>query len=85
MSTGSPRRNSLSITHQVRGLSFIRVGMRVEVQGQTGIVKGESQGYLSVLMLGDTSTSNVHPTWETVYYADDGSVVMDYRKQRAAS
>lgn len=74
---------ALDYIHKTRGLTFIEIGMRVSVDGKMGTVAGENaSGNLDVFLDGDKHTSNVHPTWETIYYADDGTVLRSYVKAK---
>jgi hypothetical protein len=65
-----------------RGITFAYQGMRVEVEGQSGIIVGGNlSGNFDVIFDGKQRSSNCHPYWETVYYDRAWNVVADYRKK----
>ncbi len=66
---------------QSRKMPFLRRGMRVDMDGRQGrITGGNSYANLQVRFDGHNYSSNAHPTWETTYYNEDGSVVADYKQ-----
>ena len=68
-------------TMQSRGVSFARIGMRVEINGRMGNIKGCSvRANIDVLFDGDKSKSNCHPTWNICYFHHDGSIAGDFRE-----
>jgi len=52
-----------------------RVGMQVKIGGKKGIIKRGSN-YISVLMEGEKSLKNYHPTAGVTYFNEDGTVAM---------
>jgi len=66
-----------------RGVSYAKIGMRLMVAGKEGrIVGGNSSRNFDVVFPDYAYQVNCHPTWETVYYAEDGTVLGDFRKAR---
>ena len=79
MTTVQIRRNA-----EYRGVPFVRAGMPVEVDGQRGVIVGvNSSANWDVLFDQDSrwgnQVVNCHPTWEIVYFDDDGTVIKDFR------
>ena len=67
----------------VRGLDFIKPGMCIMVDGDMGTVKGANKSAnLDVVFDGDNQPMNCHPTWETVYYGDNGEVIADFTEPK---
>jgi hypothetical protein len=65
-----------------RRMPFLRRGMQIDMDGRKGrITGGNAYCNLQVRFDGCNYSSNVHPTWETTYYAEDGSVVADYKSE----
>ena len=65
---------------EIRGIEFVRIGMRVEVDGRSGVIVGaNNSANLDVIFDGQNHKGNVHPYWETVYFGDNGEVLRDYR------
>jgi len=68
-------------TAKNRGVPFVEIGMRVELQGKKGIIKGfNSSANLNVLFDGEKDETNCHPTWEMIYYNSNGSICKDFRE-----
>lgn len=62
-----------------RGIEFARIGMRISVNGRNGKIVGSNHAdNLDVRFDGYKHISNCHPTWETRYFADDGSVLASF-------
>jgi hypothetical protein len=56
-----------------RGIPFARVGMRVMVDGQPGVIVGHNaSGNLDVILDGHQHPSNCHPSWRVVYLRGPG-------------
>jgi hypothetical protein len=64
-----------------RGLPFLRIGMRVTVDGRPGRVVDQGGGEMSVIFDGTDFQQACHPTWRVHYLADDGSVIRAYGDQ----
>lgn len=74
---------NLDYVKNQRGLSFIKVGMRVEntYLNKTGLVKsGNSSGNINVLFDGEKKVQNCHPTWAMKYFDTDGNVIAEYEQ-----
>ena len=68
-------------TVEQRGIPFATIGMRVELQGKRGTIKGvNSSANLDVLFDGEKHKSNCHPTWEMIYFNGNGSICKDFRE-----
>lgn len=62
----------------------VRVGQIIEVSGHRGTVvpdKGSGQAYVWYREDGRKHADCAHPTWETVYYNEDGTIAADYRRK----
>jgi hypothetical protein len=66
-------------------LPFLKAGMRVEINGKPGVVVGRSNSGLTAKMDDRGKELAFHPTWETVYYGEDMSIVADFRRQQLSS
>jgi len=67
-----------------RGVPFARIGMKVEVGGRAGVIAGYNGSANFRVFFDDGGEGYCHPTWETVYFARDGAVIKDFRKERVA-
>ena len=66
---------------EYRNIPFAYQGMKISVGGKMGTIVGSNRGAnLNVVFDGEWCVCNCHPWYETVYYADNGNVVADYRK-----
>ena len=66
-----------------RGMDWVRLGMKVEVCGKMGTIRGmNSSTNLDVVFEGKRYRSNCHPFWETRYFDKKGNVIKDYRKDK---
>lgn len=63
-------------------LHFIKRGMRVSMHGKTGTIT-HADYELRVRFEGQKHSSRCHPTWEMIYYAEDGSILADFTKKEA--
>lgn len=73
-----------------RGMDFVRLGMRVEMGGQMGTVKGmNSSANLNVVFDNPERYGkgkvNCHPTWDIAYFDKEGNVIADYREKSQAA
>lgn len=69
------------------GLDFPRIGMMVHVDGDIGTIVGmNGSGNLDVVFANQQKYGkhkhNCHPTWETVYFGQDGEIIADYREAK---
>lgn len=67
--------NSLEYIQQNRGTPWVRAGMRIEVDGKAGVIKGGVGGNLAVQFDGEKKTANAHPGWKTKYFDHHGDVI----------
>jgi len=66
-----------------RNMPWLERSMRVVVQGKEGRVSTSfGSGYLQIYTYEDQHLGLYHPTWETVYYNDQGEILADYRKKK---
>ena len=72
----------LQATREQRNMPFLRRGMRCNMDGKFGNVTSGDITWLRVRFDGNNFSSNVHPTWQMTYYAEDGSVVKDYKQAK---
>ncbi len=70
---------SLSKIREIRNMSFIKRGMRIEVDGHIGkICSGNISDNLNVRFEGERFTRNCHPFYKTRYFDKSGNVIQDY-------
>jgi hypothetical protein len=66
-----------------RGVDWIRLGMKIEVNGNAGTIVGMNSGgnldvfYANQLRFGK-GKHNCHPFWKTRYFGKDEKVIKDY-------
>ncbi len=65
-------------------LPFIKRGMRISMHDKTGTIT-HADYELRVRFEGQKHSSRCHPTWEMIYYAEDGSVLADFTKNKEAT
>ncbi len=65
-----------------RNMPFLKRGMRCDCNGKPGRVTGGNSTHLRMRFDGNKFTSTIHPKWEMTYYAEDGSVIMDYKQAK---
>jgi hypothetical protein len=64
-----------------RGVPNVKMGMKVNIDGRIAVLIGADCNCNFELM--DTEEFciiHAHPTWETTYYSDDGSVIYEFKK-----
>lgn len=72
--------NSLKDVKIMRGMPFLKRGMRVEVDGKMGVVtSGNRSLNINVRLDGEKHSGNCHPKWQTRYFDKKGNVIADYR------
>lgn len=65
-----------------RGIEFAWQGMKIQVGDRKGTIVGSNSSHnLDVVFDGTWHAANCHPWYETVYFANDGNVLADYRKK----
>ena len=70
---------------EMRGIPFADLGMSVDVNGKNGRLVGVNcSANIDVLFEGTGHILNCHPTWETTFYDDKGSVVMNFKERKPA-
>lgn len=72
---------NLDYVKNTRGLSFVKVGMKVQstYDGRFGVIKGgNNSGNIDILFDGDKHKSNCHPTWKMKYFDADDNVIAEY-------
>ncbi len=72
-----------------RGLPFARIGMRVEVEGEPGVLVGanDSANFDVFFTAGKLQgqTGNCHPHYEMKYFGQDGTVLADFTRSQEVS
>ena len=64
---------------QQRGIPFAYMGMRVEVNGNPGVIVGANQSSnLDVCLDGESWRSNCHPFYRVKYFDRSGNIVAEY-------
>jgi hypothetical protein len=67
-------------TAKYRGVPFARIGMRVTVDGKWGTIVGNNDSAnFNVIFDGSDAPLNCHPNWMMTYYADDGTVLAEFK------
>lgn len=70
-------------TVEKRGIPFANIGMRIELEGKRGIIKGvNNSANLDVIFDGEKAKTNCHPTWEMIYFNNNGSICKDFREAK---
>jgi len=64
---------------KARGIPFIYLGQRINVDGRDGHIVGSNGDHLHVLFDGNTWVDYCHPWWETTYYNEAGEIIKDYK------
>ena len=65
-----------------RNMPWLRRGLLIDVNGERGIVvDGNTSMNLQVKFLAANQAQNCHPTWETTYYDEHGTLLAEYKKQ----
>ena len=62
-----------------RGIEFAKIGMKISVSGTMGIIIGANNSSNLDVNFGNGQKSNCHPWYETIYYADDGTIIKSYK------
>jgi hypothetical protein len=75
-------------TAEYRGVPFVRAGMRVQVDGDWGVIVGHNDSANWDVLFDDDSrykgqVLNCHPMWEIAYYDNSGEIIRDFRKSAA--
>lgn len=65
-----------------RNMPFLKRGMRADMDGRKGVITSGNSSHLRIRFEGERHTSVIHPTWQMTYYAQDGSVLKDYKEHR---
>jgi hypothetical protein len=73
-----------------RGIDFVKIGMRVEVDGEPGTIVGSNDSAnldvkFSNRLKFPAAKYNCHPFYRTRYFDTAGNVVADYTKKSIAS
>jgi hypothetical protein len=71
-------------TATYRGVPLARIGMRVEVDGEPGVIVGKnSSANFDVLFDGKHKGGalNCHPNWMMKYFDADGKVIYDFTRK----
>lgn len=68
---------------QSRGIEFANIGMRVEIDGKIGTIKGFNiRANLDVVFDSNLKSTNkprnCHPTWNIKYFDKDGNVIAHF-------
>lgn len=72
---------SLEWVKKYYGLNFIKRGMRVRVySGKFGIITSSYKSNLRIKLDGEKHPGIYHPTWDIVYYSNNGEVLSDFRE-----
>lgn len=65
---------SLDYLRTGRGMAWVRLGMRVEIDGKPGVIVG-GDDCLVVRFDGEKSENRAHPFWNTRYFDHDGKLL----------
>lgn len=74
---------NLDFIKEQRGLSFVKVGMKVELcySGKTKVGKitgGNASGNIDVKFEGENKPQNCHPCWAMKYFDDSGYIIREF-------
>lgn len=73
---------SLQQIKQNYGLEYIKRGMKVRVpDGRMGRITAAHGSHLYVRLDENNKRLILHPTWEIVYYDEDGHIIEDFREK----
>ena len=80
---GSPRNtDAFSNTAAKRGVPFARIGMRVQVGPDFGLLvdRNDSMNFQVLFTSGkyEGQVVNCHPNWMMKYFADDGTLIKEF-------
>lgn len=64
-----------------RGVPFVVAGMRVQVCNDFGTIVDANDSANWQVLFDDGRVMNCHPTYEIVYFAADGTIIHDFRKE----
>lgn len=83
MTTSPAGEDGYDYIRQYYGVT-IEIGQRIMVNGITGTVSRplDHQHYVHFIRDGAKHSEVAHPTWETVYYNEDGTIAADYRVKK---
>lgn len=62
-------------------LPFLKPGIKLEIDGKKCTAVKEKNGHLQV-KFENGSEGPIHPTWETVYFDENGKILKDFRKKK---
>ena len=62
------------------GLTSLKIGTNVIVNGKPGKVSGISNSGLKARLINEEKTICFHPTWETAYCDENWNIINDFRK-----
>lgn len=72
-------RDSFIHMRRNRGIDFAEVGMRVEVDGKSGVIVGSNSSMnLDVCFDGQSWKENCHPWWRVKYFTHDGHLIKEF-------
>lgn len=72
---------SLAEARANRNMPFLKRGLRADMDGRGGVITSGDSAHLRMRFDGQSYSSVVHPTWQMTYYAQDGSIVRDYKQE----
>lgn len=76
-----PVDENLERVKQARGIPFAKLGMRLTVDGKSGVIVGANcSGNLDVIFDGTDYPMNCHPWWRVTYFDESGNILKEYRK-----
>lgn len=87
-SLGAPRTDDGFLkTAKYRGVPFARIGMRVEVEGSSGLIVGKNSSANFDVLFTDGKHKggryNCHPNWMFRYFDESGNIIAEYRDGKA--
>jgi hypothetical protein len=71
---------SLQEARQNRSMSFLRRGMRADMNGRGGVITSGDSSHLRMRFDGEKRSSVIHPWWQMTYYYPDGSIAHEYKE-----
>lgn len=79
---------SFAKTAQYRGVPFAKIGMRVQVEGRSGVIVGKNSSANFEVLFDDGPhkglTLNCHPNWRMKYFDQDGNEIATEQQEPAS-
>jgi hypothetical protein len=74
--------DSFPYIRQQYHMPFLRKYLAIQCEEKRGVIARADGSYILVYMPGLDFLPRYHPTWEMIYYDDEGNILADYRKKK---